>query len=226
MYFISLILLLSFLSSPVSTMRTTSLAAPLILVISLFIATVQAQTNSCDEIANNTIRSQICLSGDCPFICGSANESVYSKCDQVCVVEPCASLSCNSSDCFQRCLTGGCESLHCSSDDCTQTCMGNCSRVNCTMTSKCNQQCEKGHCGLHASGDGVVVQNCAEMCNDVKCKASDCRQVCEGEGCGLECSPGISKRNVFITVAPRALLRSLDFCANRKLTNNNITVHF
>ena len=210
MYFSFRILLL-FFSSPVSTMRTTSLAAPLILVISLFIAAVHAQNQgvtSCDQIAN-TVRAQICLSGDCPFTCGSADESAYSKCDQVCVVEPCPSLSCNSSDCFQRCLVGGCQSLHCSSDDCTQTCMGNCSRVNCTVTSKCNQQCEKGHCGLHASGNGVVVQNCAEMCNDVKCKANDCRQVCEGEGCGLECSKGISKRHVFITVVPTALLRRL-----------------
>ena len=223
MYFISLILLLFFFSFPVSTMRTTSLTASLILVISLFIATVHAQNQGidrCDGITNNT-RSQICLSGKCPFTCGSVNESAYSKCDQVCVEEPCASLSCNSSECFQRCLAGGCESLHCSSDDCTQTCMGNCSRVNCTMTSKCNQQCEKGHCGLHASGDGVVVQNCAEMCSDVKCEADDCRQVCEGEGCGLECSKGMSKWHAFITVLSRALLRRLAFCENRKINNSN-----
>ena len=190
-------------------MKITSLASTLILVISLFIVTIHAQTQgigSCDEIANNTVRAQICLSGECPFICGSANESAYTKCDQVCVVEPCASLSCNSSDCFQRCLAGGCDSLHCSSDDCTQTCMGNCSLVNCTVTSKCHQQCEKGYCGLHASGDAVVVQNCAEKCSDVKCEADDCRQACEGEECGLECSKGMSKRHLFITVAPHALL--------------------
>lgn len=175
-------------------MKTTSLAATLSFVISLFIVFVHVHTqgiDSCDGIANNTIRSQICLSGKCPFICGSANESAYFKCDQVCVVEPCASLSCNSSDCFQRCLAGGCDSLHCTSDDCTQTCMRNCSRVNCTVKSKCNQQCEKGYCGLHASGDGVAVQNCAEKCSDVKCDAVDCRQDCEGEGCDLECSEGI-----------------------------------
>lgn len=182
-------------------MKTTSLAATLSLAISLFIVFVHVQTqgiDSCDGIANNTIRSQICLSGECPFICGTANESAYSKCDQVCVVEPCASMSCNSSDCFQRCLAGGCDSLHCASDDCTQTCMGNCSRVNCTVTSKCNQQCEKGYCGLHASGDGVVVQNCAEKCSDVKCEADDCRQVCEGEGCGLECSKGITEQKTLV----------------------------
>ena len=182
-------------------MKTTSLAATLSLAISLFIVFVHVQTqgiDSCDGIVNNTIRSQICLSGECPFICGTANESAYSKCDQVCVVEPCASMSCNSSDCFQRCLAGGCDSLHCASDDCTQTCMGNCSRVNCTVTSKCNQQCEKGYCGLHASGDGVVVQNCAEKCSDVKCEADDCRQVCEGEGCGLECSKGITEQKTLV----------------------------
>ena len=195
MYFISLMFFF-----PVSTMKTTSLAATLSFVISLIIVFVHVQTqsaNSCDAIANNTVRSQICLDGECPFICGSANESAYSKCDQVCVVEPCASLTCNSSNCFQRCLTGACDSLHCASDDCTQTCMRNCSRVNCTVTSKCNQQCEKGYCGLHASGDGVVIQNCAEKCSDVKCEADDCRQVCEGEGCGLECSKGISKSILF-----------------------------
>ena len=188
------------------TMKITLFPAALILV-SLLIESVHAQTqgiDSCDGISNNTVRSQICLSGKCPFTCGSSNESAYSKCDQVCVVEPCASLSCNSSDCFQRCLAGGCDSLHCSSGECTQTCMGNCSRVNCTVTSKCNQQCEKGYCGLHASGDGVVVQNCAEKCDDVKCEADDCRQVCEGVGCGLDCSKGMSTRHVFITVAPLA----------------------
>ena len=187
-------------------MKITLVPAALILV-SLLTESVHAQTqgiDSCDGISNNTVRSQICLSGKCPFTCGSSNESAYSKCDQVCVVEPCASLSCNSSDCFQRCLAGGCDSLHCSSGECTQTCMGNCSRVNCTVTSKCNQQCEKGYCGLHASGDGVVVQNCAEKCDDVKCEADDCRQVCEGVGCGLECSKGMSTRHVFITVAPLA----------------------
>lgn len=159
-----------------------------------------AGIDSCDGISNNTLRSQICLSGKCPFICGSPNDSEYSKCDQVCVVEPCASLSCNSSDCFQRCLVGGCDSLECSSGDCTQTCLGNCSLLNCTVTSKCNQHCEKGHCGLRASGSGTVVQSCAEKCSDVICTADDCEQSCEGEGCGLECSKGMYNGHLFIVL--------------------------
>ena len=183
-------------------MKTISLAATLLLIISLFTGSIHVlgeEVFSCSELSNGT-RSQICLSGKCPFICGSANAS-YSQCDQVCVVEPCASLKCNSSNCFQRCLAGGCDSLDCSGGECTQMCRGNCSQVNCTVTSKCNQQCEKGHCGLHAAGArGMVVQNCAENCPDVKCEAGDCRQACEGEGCGLQCTKGTCNRYLFILI--------------------------
>lgn len=161
-----------------------------LLVMLLVVEAITAQ-NSCDGI-NNQTRSQICLSGQCPLDCDKSNSSEYSTCDQVCVVNPCASLSCSSSICLQRCLTGGCNSLVCSSDDCTQTCLRNCTAINSTVTTRGNQQCEKGYCGLHAIGDarGVVEQTCAENCNDVKCKADKCRQACAGEGCGLECLKG------------------------------------
>lgn len=173
-------------------MKSSSLAASLLLIILLSTESqhVEGQGGSCEQISNTT-RSQICLTGNCPLQCGSANSSEYSQCDQVCVVKPCSALTCNSTNCFQRCLTGKCNSLDCSGGECTQTCLGNCSEVNCTVMSKCNQQCEKGHCGLHARGAGVVVQNCAEKCSDVKCEADDCGQVCEGDGCGLECSKGM-----------------------------------
>ena len=84
----------------------------------------------------------------------------------------------------------GCKSLVCTGADCTQTCLENCSEINCTVTAKCNQQCEKGHCGLRGMGYGVVEQTCAENCKDVKCKADRCRQTCAGDGCSLECPMG------------------------------------
>ena len=118
------------------------------------------------------MRSQICLTGQCPLNCGYANSSEYSQCDQVCVLKPCAALNCKTSSCVQRCLSGACNSLACSSGDCTQTCLGNCTDVNCTVTAKCFQQCEMGYCGMHAIGGGVVEQTCAE-------------------NCGMECSEGM-----------------------------------
>ena len=173
-------------------MKTIALTAVALLLILFFTETVFATQpiSSCDAISNET-RSQICLSGQCPLDCDHSNSSEYASCDQVCVVEPCAALSCNSSKCLQRCLSGGCNSLSCFGDDCTQTCQGVCSEVNCTVKAKCNQQCEKGQCGLYAIGGGVAEQNCAENCKDVKCKADKCRQACTGEGCGLECSKGM-----------------------------------
>ena len=155
-----------------SKMKVISLTATLISLIWLISETIQAleSVNSCDGISNE-MRSQICVSGQCPLNCGYTNSSQYFQCDQVCVVHPCPSLNCKTSNCIQRCLSGGCNSLACSSADCTQTCLGNCSEVTCTVTAKCNQQCERGHCGLRAIGGDVAEQICAE-------------------NCGLECSEG------------------------------------
>lgn len=170
-------------------MNISSQSALLILILFAGFQLISGQVGSCEQISNS-IRSQICLKGKCDLQCG--NIAGYSQCDQVCVVEPCSNISCNSSSCYQRCLSGKCDSIECSGDDCTQTCLGNCSLVNCTVTSKCNQHCEKGHCGLLASGAGTVVQNCAENCSDVKCEAKSCGQSCDGERCGLGCSKGMS----------------------------------
>ena len=182
-----------FLDQVVLTFLMMKITFPLALLLQiLFLSAVfqliNGQGGSCEQTSNTT-RSQICLTGVCDLQCG--NTADYSQCDQVCVVEPCSNISCNSSSCYQRCLSGKCNSVECSGDDCTQTCLRNCSLVNCTATSKCNQHCEKGNCGLLASGADVV-QNCAENCSDVKCKADNCKQGCEGEGCGLECSKGKS----------------------------------
>ena len=116
-----------------------------ILFLSAVFQLINGQGGSCEQTLNTT-RSQICLTGVCDLQCG--NTADYSQCDQVCVVEPCPNISCNSSSCYQRCLSGKCNSVECSGDDCTQTCLRNCSLVNCTATSKCSQHCEKGHCGL------------------------------------------------------------------------------
>ena len=171
-------------------MNTIVFKTSFLLVLLSLLQSVFAQDfiNSCDGILNGT-RSQICLSGQCPLRCYT-NPSNDQSCDQVCVVQPCAALSCNSTNCLQHCLSGGCKSLVCTGADCTQTCLGNCSEINCTVTAKCNQQCEKGHCGLRGMGYGVVEQTCAENCKDVKCKADRCRQTCAGDGCSLECPMG------------------------------------
>ena len=137
----------------------------------------QETANSCDGISND-MRSQICLSGQCPLTCGYVNSSQYSQCDQVCVLKSCASLSCKTSNCVQRCLSGGCNKMTCSSTDCTQTCLGNCTAVNCTATSKCNQQCERGQCDLLAIGGGITEQSCEE-------------------NCGLKCSEGLYSVQLF-----------------------------
>ena len=171
-------------------MNTIASKASFLLVLLSLLQSIFAQDpiSSCDGISNGT-RSQICLSGKCPLRCYT-NSSDDPNCDQVCVVQPCAALSCNSTNCLQRCLSGGCNSLVCTGADCTQTCLGNCSEINCTVTAKCNQQCERGHCGLRGMGYGVVEQTCAENCKDVKCKADRCRQTCVGDGCSLECPMG------------------------------------
>lgn len=194
------------------TMKTAVDSAVYLLLISCFAEMIFAAQpiSSCDGISNDT-RSQICLSGQCPLDCDHSNSSEYTSCDQVCVVQPCAALSCNSSNCLQRCLSGGCNSLMCYSEDCTQTCLGNCTEVNCSVKGKCNQQCEKGHCGLRADGVGVVEQSCAENCNDVKCNAGKCRQTCAGEGCGLECSKGMSSFSI----------TELTLCIKQKLTKDS-----
>lgn len=152
-----------------SKMKTVVLTASILLFVLSATNSVHTQetANSCDGISND-MRSQICLSGQCPLKCGYVNSSQYSQCDQVCVLKPCASLSCKTSNCVQRCLSGGCNTMMCSSTDCTQTCLGNCTAVNCTATSKCNQQCEKGKCNLLAIGGGVTEQTCAENCG-LKC---------------------------------------------------------
>ena len=182
-----------FLDQVVLTFLVMKISFPLALLLQiLFLSAVfqliNGQGGSCEQTSNTT-RSQICLTGVCDLQCGITAD--YSQCDQVCVVEPCPNISCNSSSCYQRCLSGKCNSVECSGDDCTQTCLRNCSLVNCTATSKCTQHCEKGNCGLLASGADVV-QNCAENCLHVECKADNCKQGCEGERCGLECSKGKS----------------------------------
>ena len=125
-------------------MNTIVFKTSFLLVLLSLLQSVFAQDfiNSCDGILNGT-RSQICLSGQCPLRCYT-NPSNDQSCDQVCVVQPCAALSCNSTNCLQRCLSGGCNSLVCTGADCTQTCLGNCSEINCTVTKSATSSARRG----------------------------------------------------------------------------------
>ena len=125
-------------------MNTIAFKASFLLVLLSLMQSVFAQDpiSSCDGISNGT-RSQICLSGQCPLRCYKSS-SDDPNCDQVCVLKPCAALSCNSINCLQHCLSGGCKSLVCTGADCTQTCLGNCSEINCTVTKSATSSARRG----------------------------------------------------------------------------------